>query len=65
MNDSELLAILKSLDPSTQRVPPGLKRFAQAICAKYEAELQLYRNALWKACGDDEEMVNATLESQR
>lgn len=30
-----------------------------------EAELLLYKNALWKACGDDEEVVEATLESQR
>ena len=33
--------------------------------AELEAELALYKNALWKACGDDEETVNATLESQR
>lgn len=26
--------------------------------------LVLHKNALWKACGDDEECVNATLESQ-
>lgn len=32
---------------------------------KLEAELLLYKNALWKACGDDEEIVEATLESQR
>ena len=30
-----------------------------------EADLLLYKNALWKACGDDEETVEATLESQR
>ena len=30
-----------------------------------DSELTLYKNALWKACGDDEEVVNATLESQR
>lgn len=28
-------------------------------------ENELLMNALWKACGDDGEMVNATIESQR
>ncbi len=25
---------------------------------------QVLKNALWKACGDDQEVVNATIESQ-
>lgn len=47
---------------------------SQAICEDYcraAAELrrlhhnnQVLMNALWKACGDDEEVVNATIESQ-
>jgi len=35
----------------------------QALAA--QAELLLYKNALWKACGDDESMVNEYLDSQR
>lgn len=33
--------------------------------AQQADELQLYKNALWKACGDNEETVNAYLDSQR
>lgn len=32
---------------------------------RLNAELLLHKDALWKACGDDEDVVNATLESQR
>lgn len=28
-------------------------------------EIQVLTDALWKACGDDEEVVKATIESQR
>ena len=35
------------------------------VIQRHEAELLAWKNALWKACGDDEEVVNATLESQR
>lgn len=37
----------------------------RALVSSHEAEIQLLRNALWKACGDDEDVVNATIESQR
>jgi hypothetical protein len=30
----------------------------------YEHDMEVLMNALWKACGDDEEVVNATIESQ-
>ena len=30
----------------------------------YDRDIVLLKNALWKACGDDEEVVNATIESQ-
>lgn len=33
--------------------------------AKMLAELQVWQNALRKACGDDERMVNDYVESQR
>jgi hypothetical protein len=29
-----------------------------------EHDMEVLMNALWKACGDDEEVVNATIESQ-
>ena len=29
-----------------------------------EHDIEVLMNALWKACGDDEEVVNATIESQ-
>lgn len=31
---------------------------------RLRAEFRLYKDALWKACGDDEALVKATLESQ-
>lgn len=33
--------------------------------AHRDIEIQVLRNALWKACGDDEEAVNSYIESQR
>jgi hypothetical protein len=30
----------------------------------YEHDIEVLMNALWKACGDDAEVVNATIESQ-
>ena len=42
--------------------------FAKLVAAKereaYEHDMEVLMNALWKACGDDEEVVNATIESQ-
>jgi hypothetical protein len=32
--------------------------------ARLEHNNEVLMNALWKACGDDEEVVNATIESQ-
>lgn len=32
--------------------------------ARLEHNNEVLMNALWKACGDDEETVNATIESQ-
>jgi hypothetical protein len=31
---------------------------------KFKHNEEVLMNALWKACGDDEEVVNATIESQ-
>ncbi len=38
---------------------------AAAHMEALEAKVRLLTDALWKACGDDEEMVEATIESQR
>jgi hypothetical protein len=35
------------------------------IVRRRESELQAWKDALWKACGDDEQVVNDTVESQR
>jgi hypothetical protein len=32
---------------------------------RQERELQAWKDALWKACGDDEQMVNEYVDSQR
>jgi hypothetical protein len=43
------------------------KAGAQAIAAELRRlhhNNEVLMNALWKACGDDEETVNATIESQ-
>ena len=42
--------------------------FAKLVAAKeresYKHDMEVLTNALWKACGDDEEVVKATIESQ-
>ena len=35
------------------------------IVRRRERDLEAMWNALWKACGDDERLVNDTIESQR
>ena len=35
------------------------------IVQRRERDLQAWKDALWKACGDDAEMVNDYVESQR
>ena len=43
-------------------------RFYNLVAAKEreacEHDMEVLMNALWKACGDDAEVVNATIESQ-
>ncbi len=45
-----------------------LERFEALVRADERARLEhnneVLMNALWKACGDDESVVNATIESQ-
>jgi hypothetical protein len=36
----------------------------QARVAELEQQLQIYKNALWKASGDDRDTVNSYIESQ-
>ena len=50
---------------------PALKMFvtfAHLVATKEreacEHDMEVLMNALWKACGDDAEVVNATIESQ-
>jgi len=47
---------------------PFLEAFAKLVAAKereiYDHDTRVLMDALWKACGDDEEVVNATIESQ-
>ena len=49
-------------------LPPLLKAFEALVRADERARLEhnneVLMNALWKACGDDEQVVNATIESQ-
>ena len=56
---------MKQLDPWTIEL---LKIFAKLVAAKerevHEHDMGVLMDALWKACGDDEEVVNATIESQ-
>lgn len=38
---------------------------ALEMVQRQEAELQAWKDALWKACGDDEQMVNDYVDSKR
>ena len=51
--------------PSYTNVPIGaLARQAREELRRLSHNIEVLTNALWKACGDDEEVVNATIESQ-
>lgn len=56
MNEEDLVARLRGGVYGTDRI---------ALCAEAADRLELLTNALWKACGDDEDMVNAYIDSQR
>lgn len=47
---------------------PALERFAEIVRAdnrnRWEHNYEVLMNALWKACGDDAQVVEATIESQ-
>lgn len=45
-------------------VVPEINRQAAAELRRLHHNNQVLKNALWKACGDDQEVVNATIESQ-
>lgn len=49
MPEAQLLPALRSLMEEKER---------------WEHNAQVYKNALWKACGDDESSVQATIDSQ-
>jgi hypothetical protein len=46
-------------------IPNGIHRKVAAELRRLRTKNELLMNALWKACGDDEEVVKATIESQR
>ena len=48
MNDNELLELMKSIDPQSVRVPPGVRKIV-------EAAILLEREACEDACKDSED----------
>ena len=62
-SEAERLADL--LDRYYEDRGPADEKKAATELRRLHAENELLMNALWKACGDDEEVVNATIESQR
>jgi hypothetical protein len=54
---------LRIADELQRRFPKNGKEAAAELRRLHHNNLVL-KNALWKACGDDEEVVNATIESQ-
>lgn len=62
------------MQPEALRMADDLENYGEfqsyfdgvaAELRRLHKENELLMNALWKACGDDEEVVNATIESQR
>jgi hypothetical protein len=49
--------------PETGAFPEDIKAAADELRRLHDNN-EVLMNALWKACGDDEEVVNATIESQ-
>jgi hypothetical protein len=49
-------------------MPEFLEAFAKLVAAKereiYDHDTTVLMNALWKSCGDDEEVVRDTINSQ-
>ena len=67
MTQEEIIEMWNSVikyAPSEVRIT----EFAHLVAAKEreacEHDMEVLMNALWKACGDDAEVVNATIESQ-
>ena len=58
-------------DATMQEAAAEIERLRAALAAeldmvqRQERELQAWKDALWKACGDDEQMVNEYVDSQR
>ncbi len=65
------IAELQRYVPVTVRASPKGPSMCKCPQGKYVvyheamAELQVWKNALYKACGDDSEVVQAYLDSQR
>lgn len=61
----EALRLAEILEDTANHQSDSGKQNAAAELRRLHAENELLMNALWKACGDDGEVVNATIESQR
>ena len=72
MTKDEIIEMARQADWPDSLVAPiimaKLSDFAKLVAAKereiYDHDTRVLMDALWKACGDDEEVVNATIESQ-
>lgn len=58
-------AVLRELDDRTNQTWAGKRKRWAELVRRQDAELRVLTDALWKACGDDEEMVNELIDSQR
>lgn len=49
----------------TKVICPNCVHEFTAVPVAIQTELQTLKNALWRACGDDEDMVNSYLDAVR
>jgi hypothetical protein len=65
-NQPEALRLADALESEflQGRISNHNGRKAAAELRRLHDNNEVLMNALWKACGDDEEVVNATIESQ-
>jgi hypothetical protein len=63
-SEAHRLADIIEQDPTTTWGYREASHAAAAELRRLHHNNQVLKDALWKACGDDEEAVNATIESQ-
>ena len=63
-SEAHRLADIIEQDPTTTWGYREASHAAAAELRRLHHNNQVLKDALWKACGDDEETVNATIESQ-